>query len=150
MNKVDSSHTPASETILFPDEVILTTDTFVVGQDWEVPIPAFFIIGSKDSNKRSVLDFSDDELIELVLTIKKVRSAMLKVLNIRDVYLFQNEDTDHGFHVWLFPRHTWMKEFGRKIQSVRPIMNYAKENMIDEVNVKEVREIAQKMQVYLS
>ena len=138
------------ETILFPNEIILTTETFIVNQDREVPISAFFIIGSKDTSKRSILDFTDDELIELMITLKKVRAAMLEVLQIQDVYIFQNEDTDNGFHVWLFPRYAWMEEFGRKIQSVRPLMNHAKEYRVSDADIQEVKDVAEKVRKYLS
>jgi len=135
--------------ILFPEDTILLTKTFDFGQDWEIPIPAFFIAGAKDKTKRSIQDFTDDELTELILNIKRIRIAMTTTLNIKDVYIFQNEDTEHGFHVWIFPRYEWMEKFGRKIESVRPIMNYAKEHMATESNIKEVKEIARKVKEYL-
>lgn len=108
--------------ILFPSEQIIDSEHFNVGQDWEVPIVGFFIIGAKDKTKRSVLDFDDESIRELAGLLKIVRAAMKEVLHIEDVYVFQNEDTEHGFHVWMFPRHDWMEKFGRKIESVRPIM----------------------------
>ena len=135
---------------LFPEEDILITENFHFGQDWEVPIPGFFIAASQDTTKRSLRDFTDKEITELILNIKKVRIAMSEVLGIRDVYFFQNEDTAHGFHVWIFPRHRWMEQFGRKIQSVRPIISYAKENMATDLNLKEVRNVARKIREYLN
>ncbi|HII29435.1 TPA: hypothetical protein HA317_00015 [Candidatus Woesearchaeota archaeon] len=64
---------------------------------------------------------------------------MRDVLKIRHVYIFQNEDSKHYFHLWVFPRHKWMNRFGRKIESVRPIIEYAKENMANEGVFKQVR-----------
>ena len=135
--------------ILFPEDRILLTKTFGFGQDWEIPIPAFFIAGTIDKTKRSIQDFTNDELTELVLNIKKVRIAMTEVLGIKDVYIFQNEDTEHGFHIWIFPRYDWMEKFGKKIESVRPIMNYAKENMSTESDIKEVKDVAEKIKEYI-
>jgi len=43
-----------------------------------------------------------------------------------------------------------MEEFGRKIQSVRPIMNYAKEHMVNDKIFLEVKESAKKMNEYMS
>jgi len=43
-----------------------------------------------------------------------------------------------------------MERFGRKIQSVRPIMEYAKENMLDNTNLNEVKKDVKKMKKYLS
>ena len=50
---------------LFPDDNILVTQNFTIGQDYEVSIPGFYIVGAKDISQRSIADFSDDQLIEL-------------------------------------------------------------------------------------
>ena len=75
---------------------------------------------------------------------------MSKVLGIQEIYIFQNEDTEHGFHVWIFPRHKWMDKFGTKIQSVRPIIEYAKTNMSDETNIAKVRNAVLRVKMYLN
>ncbi len=135
----------------FLDEKILETENFSVGQDWEVPILGFFIIASKDKSKNKITDFTESELIELINLQKRVREIMENYLGIKVVYFFQNEDTEHGFHVWCFSRHTWMEEFGNKIQSVRPIMNFAKENMFTTHNLeiikKSCEEIRKSLQI---
>lgn len=79
-------------TNLFPDEIVLTTDNFIVAQDWEVPIA--------------------------------------------------------GFHLWMFPRYEWMKEFGAKIESVRPIMKYAQGLEITDELLAEVKEAARLVREY--
>ena len=135
--------------ILFPDEKIITTKLFKVGQDWEIPIPGFFIIAPLRKIK-SISEFTDEESIEFINLIKTVRKGMREALKIEEVYLFQNEDTEHNFHLWIFPRHDWMEQFGRKIESVKPIMEYAKENMINEPYIKEVKESVSKMRENLS
>jgi len=134
---------------LFPDEVILKTNSFNVSQDCEVPISGFIIVAPLRS-LRSIDEFNDEESAEFINLIRKVRKGMREVLNIEEVYLFQNEDTEHGFHLWMFPRHDWMDRFGRKVQSVRPIMNYAKENNLNDNSLKVVKENAEKMRVYLN
>lgn len=136
--------------ILFPSEKIIETEHFNVGQDWEVPIEGFFIIGANDKSKRSFADFSENELHELVDILRKVRLAMDTVLDIKDVYIFQNEDTEHGFHVWMFPRHDWMEPFGRKIESVRPIMKMALNERSVEPYLTQVKEAAKKVQAFLN
>ncbi len=133
---------------LFPNEVILETDNFIVAQDWEVPIAAFFIISTKRP-VRSIAEFTDTEAAEFGLLIKKVRVGMSEALNIQDVYLFQNEDTIHGFHLWMFPRYEWMETFGRKIESVRPIMRYAEELDVTNTLITEVKQAAATMREYL-
>ena len=135
--------------ILFPNENIITTNLFNVGQDWEIPIPGFFIIAPLRKLK-SIDEFSDEEAIEFINLIRKIREGMRNILKIENVYLFQNEDTEHGFHLWMFPRYQWMEKFGRKIQSVRPIMNHAKENMLSENILKTVRESVIEMKKFMS
>jgi len=134
---------------LFQNENIITTELFNVSQDWEVPIPGFFIIAPLRKLK-SIDQFTDAETTEFINLVRKVREGMRSVLNINEVYFFQNEDTEHGFHLWIFPRHEWMEKFGRKIQSVRPILNYAKENMLNNDVFKEVRENVKKMKEFMS
>jgi len=42
-----------------------------------------------------------------------------------------------------------MEQFGRKIESVKPIMNYAKKNMANEETFQQVREAVAKTRDYL-
>ena len=134
--------------ILFPNERIVITDFFDVHQDWTMPIPGFFIIEPL-RKIRSVAELNDDEAIDFINLIRKIRLAMKDILGIETVYLFQNEDSQYGFHLWMFPRHQWMEQFGRKIESVRQIMNYAKENMANEEIFQQVKESVAKMRDYL-
>jgi diadenosine tetraphosphate (Ap4A) HIT family hydrolase len=135
--------------ILFPDEKVIATEHFDVGQDWEVPIPGFFIIAAR-RKIISVADFTDDEAEEFIKLLRKIRIGMRKVLKIKHVYLFENEDTSHNiFHLWLFPRHAWMKKFGKKIQSVRSIIEYAKKNMTKKQELEQVKKAAAKMRAYM-
>ncbi|MBY0538151.1 diadenosine tetraphosphate hydrolase [Patescibacteria group bacterium] len=133
--------------ILFPNEVILENKNFIVAQDWEVPIVGFFILSTKRTT-RSVGEFTEAEAMEFGQIITKVRKAMSEVLSINDVYLFQNEDTQHGFHLWMFPRHEWMEPFGRKIQSVRPIMEHAQNLEVTDELLAEVIAACTKMREY--
>jgi diadenosine tetraphosphate (Ap4A) HIT family hydrolase len=134
--------------ILFPKEKIIEGDYFEINQDWEVPIVGFFILAPK-RKIRSISEFNENESKEFMDLLIKVRKGMKEVLNIDDVYLFQNEDTKHNFHLWIFPRHAWMEEFGRKIQSVGPIMNYAVEKNSTKEKCKEVKDAAEKIRQYL-
>ncbi len=137
------------EKTLFPNKNIITAKYFNIHQDWEVPIPGFFIIAPLRKLK-SVDQFTGEEAIEFINLIRKARKGMRNVLKINEVYFFQNEDTKHGFHLWIFPRYDWMEKFGRKIQSVRPIMNYAKENMLSNDIFQEVKKYVKKMKEFMS
>ena len=134
---------------LFADVKIVETKYFDVHQDWEIPIAGFFIIAPK-RKIRTLDEFTDAEAAEYISLIRKLRKGMKEVLDIRDVYFFQNEDTKHNFHLWIFPRHDWMESFGRKIESVKPIMNYAKKNMLDEKSIDTVKLYVKKMHDYFT
>lgn len=134
--------------VLFKEEIILKTEKFTVWQDREVPIPWFFIL-APNKDLRSIDEFSKGELEEFTEILVKIRKWMRKELGIKDVYLFQNEDTVGNFHLRIFPRHDRMEKFWRRIQSVRPIMEWAIENMVNEETFKEVKKSVQKMKEFL-
>ncbi len=135
--------------ILFKDEIIIKTKLFNLGQDWETPINGFFIIAPLRKIK-SIDEFTQEEGIEFINLICKIRKGMREILKINEVYFFQNEDTSSGFHFWIFPRHKWMEKFGGKIESVRPIMDYAKKNMVDDEIIEEIKNSVKKMKKYMS
>ncbi|MER2038980.1 MAG: diadenosine tetraphosphate hydrolase, partial [Solibacillus sp.] len=66
------------------------------------------------------------------------RKAQREILGIDYVYYFYNEDTTHHFHTWLVPRYEWMYEFGRSVESVRPVLLHARNNMNNSLNRQEV------------
>jgi diadenosine tetraphosphate (Ap4A) HIT family hydrolase len=134
--------------ILFPNEKIITSKHFTVSQDWEVPIPGFFIIAPLRKIK-SIDEFTDEEATEFISLLRKVRLGMREVLKIKNVYLFENEDSIHGFHMWIFPRYNWMQKFGRKIESVKPIMIYAVKNMTNDETLENVKESVNVMKDFM-
>jgi hypothetical protein len=67
-----------------------------------------------------------------------MRKVQREVLAIEYVYYFYNEDTTHHFHTRMVPRYEWMYEFGRSIESVRPVLLHARNNMNNEENNREV------------
>lgn len=137
-----------SEKKLFPNDWILKGKYFDVGQDWEYPIPGFYIIGPK-RKIRSFSDFTDDEAAEFMSILRRIRNGMRETLGIKDIFVYENEDTEPNFHVWLFPRYQWMEQFGKSIESIRPSMNYAKQKMADAATINQVKEYAKKMREYL-
>lgn len=81
--------------ILFPNELLYTGTYFRVEQDWEVPIPGFFIIASLDKQYRAIDQFSAEQLKEFTMLLQTTRQGMRDALHIQEVYLFQNEDSVH-------------------------------------------------------
>lgn len=127
---------------------VLTTEHFDAHQDFEIPIPGFIILSSR-RHLQSVDEFTEAEKRDFIDTLIAVRAGMRKALGIETVYLVQEEDTSHHFHVWVFPRYDWMSElFGKKTPSLRPIMEYARENLKTEENLKVVEEAVSKLKIY--
>ena len=67
-----------------------------------------------------------------------VTKAQRDVLGIEYVYYFYNEDTTHHFHTWMVPRYEWMYEFGRSVESVRPVLLNARNEMNSKQNIEEM------------
>ncbi|MCK4745281.1 diadenosine tetraphosphate hydrolase [Candidatus Parcubacteria bacterium] len=127
---------------------ILKSKYFDAHQDYEIPIPGFVIISSK-RHIQSVDEFTEAEQQDFIKFLCRLRQGIRKMLKISVVYLIQEEDTSHHFHVWVFPRYSWMqKQFGRKIESVRPIMEYAKKNLKTKNNLKKVDSATQKLKIF--
>ncbi len=128
-----------------PGGSIASSKYFDAHQDYEIPIPGFIILVSK-RHLQSVDEFSEAEQRDFIKFLCRLRSGLRKALGINVVYIIQEEDTSHHFHIWIFPRYAWMaKEFGHKIQSVRPIMEYARENLKTAGNLKKVETAVQKL-----
>jgi len=130
------------------DITVYETANFEVSQDWEVPIPGFFIVAPK-RKVSSIVDFSDKESKELMDVIRKIRKVMKDVLKIKEVSLFQDEKTKFNFHIWILPRYNWMDKVSKGIGSLLPILKYAKDNMGSDKHIKEVEKAAQKVKEYL-
>ena len=110
---------------------IYESKNFVLAQDAEVMIEGFLIIQAK-RHVNSLLDFSEEENLELSNLLYQTRKA-LKELNIcEEVTIVQEERSKH-FHIWLFPCYDWMKEnFGKGIKYLRDINQYVMENETEE------------------
>ena len=72
--------------------------------------------------------------------VARIRKAQRTALGIEYVYYFYNEDTTHHFHTWMVPRYEWMYNFGRSVESVRPVLLHARNEMNTKENIVEVKE----------
>lgn len=75
---------------------------------------------------------------------------MRECLHIEKVTIVQEEKSTHHFHVWLFPWYKWMEEIGSGLDSIKKIMEYAREKLKSEDNLRKVEESAAKIRVYLN
>ncbi|HWI47658.1 MAG TPA: diadenosine tetraphosphate hydrolase [Rummeliibacillus sp.] len=121
-----------------PDGGVITeTKYFHAHQDVAYPIKGLVILASKRHIK-CFDELTDEEKIDYIHILTRIRKAQREVLGIEYVYYFYNEDTIHHFHTWMVPRYNWMYEFGRSVESVRPVLLHARNNMNNEENMKEV------------
>lgn len=124
--------------------VVIETDYFHAHQDVAYPIQGLIILASKRHIK-CFDELTETEKLDYINLLTKIREAQRKVLGIETVYYFYNEDTTHHFHTWMVPRYEWMNEFGRSIESVRPVLLHARNNMNSEANMKEVMSSIEKL-----
>ncbi|PFN20875.1 HIT family protein [Bacillus cereus] len=124
--------------IVEPDGgVVIETEHFHAHQDVAYPIRGLVILASK----RHIKCFDEltiDERNDYINILSKIREAQRKVLGIEYVYYFYNEDTTHHFHTWMVPRYEWMYEFGRSIESVRPVLLHARNEMNNKENIEDI------------
>jgi len=132
----------------FKEDIVQETENFIIGQDWECPIPGFLIIASK-RKVDSIIDFSKEEYKEFCELVLKFRKLLKTILGIKKVYFFHSEDSGTGFHYLLFPRYSWMDKFGKKLKSVYIVKKYAEENMLTEKQIKRVKQTVKKLKKFV-
>ncbi|KEZ51321.1 HIT family protein [Metabacillus indicus] len=117
--------------------VVLETEYFHAHQDVAYPIRGLIILASKRHIK-CFDELTEEEKIDYIKVLSKIRKAQRDVLGIEYVYYFYNEDTTHHFHTWMVPRYEWMYELGRSVESVRPVLLHARNEMNSKQNIQEV------------
>ncbi|EBK2060122.1 diadenosine tetraphosphate hydrolase [Paenibacillus timonensis] len=117
--------------------VIYESRHFHVHQDVAYPIRGLVIIASK-RHFYCMDELTSEEQLDFISIIHKVRSEQRNSLGIDKVYYFYNEDTTHHFHLWMVPRYEWMYSFGNSVESLRPVLVHARNNMNTESNMLEV------------
>jgi diadenosine tetraphosphate (Ap4A) HIT family hydrolase len=132
-----------------PVRSIVETAHFHAHQDVAYPVPGQVIVAAR-RHLKCLDELSDGELGELLPLLARIRRAMRVELAIDHVYYFYNEDTTHHFHVWMVPRHPWMSQFGRSIESVRPVLLHARDHMNTAENQQAVEHAAEQLRRHLS
>jgi len=128
---------------------IIETEFFHAHQDVAYPLPGMVILASK-RHIRCLDEMTAEEASDYIDLLRRIRKAQREVLGVEHVYYFYNEDTFHHFHMWMMPRYEWMNELGRSVESVRPILLYAREHMSDKKSLATVEECVQKLRSALS
>ena len=129
--------------------VILETKDFHAHQDVAYPIKGLVILASK-RHITCLDELTEEEMLDYIHTLKTIRKAQREALGIEHVYYFYNEDTTHHFHTWMVPRYDWMYEFGRSIESVRPALLHARNEMNTKEHVQEVVNAIDALRLHIS
>lgn len=136
--------------VMEPDaQVITESEYFHAHQDVAYPIKGLVILASK-RHFTSFDEMTEEEKMDYITVLTKIRKAQRNVLGIEYVYYFYNEDTTHHFHTWMVPRYEWMCQFGRSIESVRPVLLHARNEMNTKEHNEEIREAIQKLRKELT
>ncbi|WP_330949442.1 HIT family protein [Virgibacillus sp. MG-45] len=118
---------------------VIETKYFHAHQDVAYPIKGLIILAAK----RHITCFdelTENERYDYINLLAKIRKAQREILGIEHVYYFYNEDTTHHFHTWMVPRYDWMYEFGRSVESVRPVLLHARNQKRGKEEIQEVKE----------
>ncbi|WP_426052593.1 HIT family protein [Bacillus sp. DC4300-2b2] len=119
--------------------VVIETEYFHAHQDVAYPIKGLIILASK-RHITCLDDLTNSERLDYIDVLARIRKAQRTALGIEYVYYFYNEDTTHHFHTWMVPRYEWMYNFGRSVESVRPVLLHARNEMNTKENIVEVKE----------
>lgn len=128
--------------------ILLETPHFHAHQDFAYPIPGLVIVALR-RHACALDELTEQEASELALTLRRIRRVQRAALGIEHVYYFYNEDTSHHFHVWMVPRYDWMAQFGKSIESVRPALRYAQQEMTSERDTAVVRDAISRLRAAL-
>lgn len=125
-----------------PCGIIFENDNFTLAQDWELPIEGFLVV----STKRHVEKFEELTTVERHELFDIVDKAIAKLRNNNICDRFNvifEEKEDRHFHVWIMPRHKWMKDLvGNITEHIGIVFKYAKENFRGKETYDKINEIS--------
>ena len=126
-----------------PCGMAFENERFTLSQDWELPIPGFFIVSPKRCvDVLSALTKEErDEMFEIVdRTIRILKkNQVCEHFNV----LFEEKEGRH-LHVWIMPRQDWMKDVAPYItDQLGAVLDYALEHMKTEENYKKIDAITE-------
>lgn len=128
---------------------IFETPHFHAHQDVAYPVAGLVILASK-RHVKCLDELTEAERVDYIHTLCRIRKAQREMLGIDHVYYFYNEDTSHHFHTWMVPRYDWMDDFGRSVESVRPVLLHAREKRDTEEEMNRVLKAVIQLRDYLN
>lgn len=119
--------------------VLYQDESFIITQDIELPINGFIIISSVRHIEKFT-DLTENEQINLTKLINKTLNILRNNDVAKEFNIILEEKENYHFHIWLMPRHKWMLEkFGKVLKNIKPIQEYALDNLRTEENLKSIQ-----------
>ena len=129
---------------------IFKGEYFSVLQDAELPIGGFVVIAS-NRHVEKLTELNSEEQKNLIELINKCLTALQKFGISEEYNVVLEEKAGYHFHVWLMPRAKWMIEkFGKVLKNIKPIQDYAKENMKTPENINKIKNTCELLKNELS
>ena len=132
----------ANHEFVIPCGMAYENDRFTVSQDWELPIEGFFIVSPK-RHVEKLEELTKEERNEMFDLVDKV-IKILRNNNVCDRFeiIFEEKDNRH-LHVWIMPRHDWMKEIVDDIiDEIGVVCKYAKDNFRNNEVYERIKEVS--------
>lgn len=122
-----------------PCKMAYENDNFTLSQDWELPIPGFFVVSPK-RHVEKLSELTDEERNEMFAIVNQTVS-ILREGNVCENFEYVFEEKPHRhLHVWIMPRHKWM---GKDIiTNIGTIFDYAKKEFRNEETYQLIDEIS--------
>ena len=118
----------ANHDFKLPCGMAYENEKFTLSQDWELPIEGFFIVSPKQHIEK-LSELTDDERNEMFDIVNKT-IKILREENVCDGFeiIFEEREKKH-LHVWIMPRHKWMRDlFDDIVDNIGTTFEYAKNN----------------------
>ena len=124
-----------------PSGMVYEDELFTMSQDWELPINGFMVIAPKRHIEK-MYELTEIERVKIFEIVNKT-IITLRNYKICDAFnvIFEEKEGVH-FHIWIMPRHAWMKEKCKSaINNIGEVFDYAKKNLRTVENIKHISEI---------
>ena len=131
-----------------PGGILFESRNFIVSQDPKNPIPGFLTIQTK-KHIQSLVNLTENEAIEFSKILFQSRKALNSIKDLKYCKIIQEENTQH-FHTWILPFYDWMDEIvNGSINSIIPLLIYAKENWNTTEKIEKVMDTCEKVKTFL-
>ena len=130
-----------------PGGILYESDYFIVCQDPKNPIPGFLTIQTK-RHIQSLIELTENETIDFSKILFLSRKALNTVNGLKYCKIIQEENSRH-FHTWILPFYDWMDDIADgSINSIIPLMNYAKKNWNTHEKIDNVLNTCERIRVF--